>query len=406
MGLMKVLGNVADGSNSVTSAIGALKGIGSLFGIGGGMSQEDIMKWQEQQIQKQFDFQSSEAQKNRDFQANQAKISRDWNSINAQLRRAAEAGVNPYALVSQGSYGSAAGSPTPSGSMASGSVSIPSAPPNQGPEAFNLVAQGLAALSNVRSNDVQVDRTKTLLGAELQKLISEGNLNNVMSRVNTIVADNLPEQYEKEFARLQSETDLLIKKGNLTDKEINNLIEEWRQLCYKTEVMQIFGDDFWKQFKALVLQEKGATVKNIQADTTLKGEQALTEGSKREFNHAMSDYYDSAKKSIDLANEIREANKEEEKKALLQSFKATAFYQEKVPEFVKNQLDLLEFKNDWKGINLILDRIEGLANSAANLVGSIKGSGAPDMTTETHEYGTSDKGDYSRTTISTKKRSK
>lgn len=375
MGLMSVLGNVAAGSNSVTSAIGALKGIGSLFGIGGGMSQEDIMKWQEQQIQKQFDFQSSEAQKNRDFQANQAKISRDWNSINAQLRRAAEAGVNPYALVSQGSYGSAAGSPTPSGSMASGSVSIPSAPPNQGPEAFNLVAQGLAALSNVRSNDVQVDRTKTLLGAELQKLISEGNLNNVMSRVNTIVADNLPKKYEKEFAKLQAETDLLIKQGNLTEKQIDNLIEQYRQLCYKTEVQQIFGDDFWKQFKALVLQEKGSTIKNIQADTTLKGQQAISEGSKRAVNSALINLYgsqenlnNSMRQLNDLAYKVRSATSNDEIRANASKFLAEIENNPLIPQVTREALRHAIKDNDWYEVNQVVDNATQIANSVSNFM--------------------------------------
>lgn len=398
---------VVDILQGASAGFSALKGLGSLFGFGGAMSQKDIMRWQEQQMQKQFDFQSSEAKKNRDFQSQEAKIARDWNSINAQLRRAAEAGVNPYALVDSGQYGSAAGSPSPSGSMASGSISIPQAPPDQRSQSFNLVAQGLAALSDVRSNDAQTNRTKTLLAAELNKLINEGNLQGSLTKMYDELNRWLPKRQRAELNKLYRETDLLITQGELTEAQIDKVIEEWQRLTYFRGVRNIFDNSFWKSFKKLFLDQKGADLQNTYADTTLKGEQALSEGSRRELNASMSDYYDSARHSIDLANEIREANKEEEKKALLQSFKATSFYQEKVPEFVKNQLELLEFKNDWKAINMILDRIEGLANAGANLVGAIKGfGGPPNMTTETHEWGTSDKGDYSRTTVSTKKRSK
>ena len=79
----------------IAGAGSLLGGLGSLISSSKGMSQEDLLKWQEQMLEKQFGYQSMEAKKNRMFQAEQAEIARDWNSIASQLRRADNAGVNP-----------------------------------------------------------------------------------------------------------------------------------------------------------------------------------------------------------------------------------------------------------------------------------------------------------------------
>ena len=372
--IAKVGSSIASVGSGFSGLLGLASGLGSLFGKGGSMSQEDIMKWQESMMQKQFDFQSAEAQKSRDFSAQQADIARKWDSIGSQVSRALAAGINPNYLAAGSSYGQAS-SPSPTGAMASGGVSIPSAPPMQGAEKFNLIANGLASLANARQSDANTDRTRQLLGAELRKLISEGNLNEVLVRVNKVVADNLPKKYDKEFAKLQAETDLLIKQGNLTEKQIDNLIEEWRQLCYKTEVMQIFGDDFWKQFKSLVLQEKGAKIQNLQADTALKGEQAITEGSKRAVNSALIDYYgsqeklnDSMRQLNDLSYKVRNATSANEIKANASRYLAEIENNPLIPQITRESLRNAIKNNDWYEVNAIIDNSTKLANSVANFV--------------------------------------
>ena len=63
--------------DKLSTGVDILGGLKSLFGIGGGMSQKDIMKWQEEMIARQLTFQSEQARMNREFQSREAAIARD-----------------------------------------------------------------------------------------------------------------------------------------------------------------------------------------------------------------------------------------------------------------------------------------------------------------------------------------
>ena len=365
--------------DQVKTGVDILGGLKSLFGIGGGMSQKAIMKWQEEMIARQLTFQSEQARMNREFQSREAAIARDWNAIGAQLRRAQESGVNPNYLVSSGNYGSAGSSPSPSGSMASGSVSIPSAPPNQRAESFNLVAQGLAALSSSRLNDATADRTKKLLASELNKMIQEGNVSASVAKLNGILAEYLPREKQAQLKKIAKETDLLVKQGHLTEQQINKVIEEYRQLAYGTNVKQIFDDDYWKSLKAMMLEKAGLENENILSDTNLKNQQAATEPSKRVLNMASageaatrSDLNVSNKRLTDLSYNIRQSTEIKERKANLAKFVNAAEQYGLLTEQMKAQIERLKTANKWQEVQIIVDQITALANASANVISSVR----------------------------------
>lgn len=365
--------------DKLSTGVDILGGLKSLFGIGGGMSQKDIMKWQEEMIARQITFQSEQARMNREFQSREAGIARDWNAVGAQLRRAQESGVNPNYLVSSGNYGSAGSSPSPSGSMASGSVSIPSAPPNQRAESFNLVAQGLAALSSSRLNDATADRTKKLLASELNKMIQEGNVSASVAKLNGILAEYLPREKQAQLKKIAKGTDLLVKQGHLTEQQINKVIEEYRQLAYGTNVKQIFDDDYWKSLKAMMLEKAGLENENILSDTNLKNQQAATEPSKRVLNMASageaatrSDLNVSNKRLTDLSYNIRQSTEIKERKANLAKFVNAAEQYGLLTEQMKAQIERLKTANKWQEVQIIVDQITALANASANIISSVR----------------------------------
>lgn len=199
---MSLLSTIGDVASSLTPIGGVVNAFKSLFG-GSGMSQKDLLRWQEQQLQKQFDFQSAEAQKNRDYQSEQAAISRDWNAIGSQLRRARAAGVNPYALVGSGSYGSAAGSPTPSGSMAGGaSVPMPATPSErlQGLQGLSLVASAMDSIASARQRGVDTTLTERSLNQIVRGLTLDNQGKELANGVQSIVL-----KYQDRISRRQAE---------------------------------------------------------------------------------------------------------------------------------------------------------------------------------------------------------
>ena len=237
MDVWKAVGDAALGgltggvSGAITSGIGSL--FGGLFGSKG-PSQEELIKWQEKMLDKQFSFQADQAGLNRAFQADQASKSRQWNSIQQQLQRARDAGVNPFSLVSSGQYGSAGGSPTPSGSMASGSASIPQPAPNtrlQQAETFNATAAGLSALAEAKQKGVNTVYLERSLDDLVRKARSDADNSELVNNYQRIVNSWQDKLSSKQYSKLNHEIDVLISTDwkNLKDlDEANARIDKLR----------------------------------------------------------------------------------------------------------------------------------------------------------------------------------
>lgn len=362
----KVAGILSDSSSALSS-------LGSLFGFGGGMSQKDIMNWQEKMMEKQFGFQSAEAQKQRDWSSNEAKIARDWNSIGSQMDRAQLAGVNPNFLASSGNYGSAGSASAPSGSTASGVFSPVAAPPNQRAESFNLVAQGLQALSAVRSNDTSTEYARRSMLDRLRKVSADADISQRNADILQAVLPYAGKKASAELEQILRKNELLVKQGALTDRQADKFYEEARYWAYKNGVANIFDDDYWRIYKDQQLELSRSQIKVNESQAELNEERRNTEVTTQALNNSIAE-------ANNLANEIRKATKTEEKSANLQKFLSSQAVQELVPSLVQEQLKMAIKNNNWYEADKIVGYITSIIGSSAdaiNAVGNARGRSMP-----------------------------
>ena len=235
MSFWKALGSAALGG--MTGGVSGLisSGIGSLFGSRG-PSQEDLMRWQEQQLGRQLNFQREEAEKNREFQSQEAATARQWNSIGAQLARADAAGVNPYALVSSGQYGSAAGAVAPSGSMPSGSGTIPQPAPNtrlQEMEGFSMVASALSSIAEAKKSGVETFQLEQSFQERLRKLSADADGQELLNSYQRILNKYADRRQSAEINEIWGNIDLMTSQEQLNYKTYDKVQKEIGYLAEK-----------------------------------------------------------------------------------------------------------------------------------------------------------------------------
>lgn len=374
MGLLKAVGNAAMGglTGGLTGAISS--GIGSLFGglFDSGPSQEDLMKWQESMLQKQFDFQSSEAQKNRDFQSQEAQTSREWNSINAQLQRARAAGVNPFALVGSGNYGSAAGSPTPSGSMAGG-ASVPQPAPNtslQRAQSFSAVADAMARLSEARRIGVDTTYLERSLNDLVRKARADADNAELVNNYQRIVNKWQDKLSSKQYSKLNHEIDVLISTDwkNLKDLDeanarIDKLRAEFKLTSAQWEELRRFLDDWFDKERQSIIDLRAAQAGEASAaalrNVALAGE-ANQSTRNLEQIHELQGY--------DIA--IRKASNEAEKNAAVRQFTEAAEQYGLITKQMSEALDRAVKDNDWYTYDKIVGAVSALAGAYGNIMGA------------------------------------
>ena len=377
MGFLKAVGNAAMGglTGGLTGAISS--GIGSLFGglFDSGPSQEDLMKWQENMLQKQFDFQSSEAQKNRDFQSQEAQTSREWNSINAQLQRARAAGVNPFALVGSGNYGSAAGSPTPSGSMAGG-ASVPQPAPNtslQRAQSFSAVADAMARLAEARRTGVDTTYLERSLDDLVRKARADADNSELVNNYQKIVNKWQDKLSSKQYSKLNHEIDVLISTDwkNLKDLDeanarIDKLRAEFKLTSAQWEELRRYLDVWFDKEKQSIIDlrtaQAGAAGAAAIRDTALAG-QAYQYTRNLEQIHELQGY--------DIA--IRKASNEAEKEAAVRQYTEAAEQYGLITEQMSEALKRAVKDNDWYTYDKIVSGIAAIAGAYGNIMGGRAG---------------------------------
>ena len=218
--------------------------------------QNRLMSWQEQMLDKQFNYQSEQAQINRDFQRQIYEDAKKYNSTSSKVKQAIEAGVNPYAAMG-GNAGSVSAS-TPSGSMP-GTPSIPQpAQPNYvGSQSFNAVAAGLASLMQAAKTGVETTKVGKLLDKTVDKMSAEIDNTELRSAYQRLTNDitsksalSLIGKAFMEYQNLQFEGMLTWEKINETKASASKMIadadlskEKKREL---TKFLDGFADQMWQ----------------------------------------------------------------------------------------------------------------------------------------------------------------
>ena len=374
MGLMKAVGDAA--VSGLTGGIGSAisSGIGSLFGglFGSkGPSQEDLMKWQEEMLDKQLNFQADQAGLNRAFQADQASKSRQWNSIVQQLQRARDAGVNPFSLVASGQYGSAGSSPTPSGSMA-GSASIPQPAPNtrlQQAEAFSATAAGLSALAEAKQKGVNTAYLERSLDDLVRKARADADNSELVNNYQKIVNSWQDKLSKKQYSKLNHEIDVLISTDwkNLKDLDeanarIDRLKAEFKLTSAQWEELRRYLDDWFDKEKKSIIDLRSAQAGSAGAaalrDIALAGQAGqMTENLKQQHELV----------GLDLA--VRRASNKAEQTAAVNKFTEAAKQYGVITQQMEQALKKAARDNDWYTYDKIIQGVSAVAGAYGNIAG-------------------------------------
>ena len=225
---------------------GVIGGITSLISSNSAAKDaEKQRKWQEQMTERQNAFNAEQAELNRQFNSKEAAIARDWSSIGSQLARADAAGVNPYALVSTGNYGSATSTPASGTPATAAGVPSPAGPLTYAAETqryngiaqlLSSVTQGVAALANAKKTGVDtrlLEDTYNDLVKKAREEATQVELNNQYQRfINTIKDKTLQQEIDKIF----KENRLLDAQYNVTDKSIAVMDAQISELLTRADV--------------------------------------------------------------------------------------------------------------------------------------------------------------------------
>lgn len=274
------------GFGAIASGVGTLlSGASSLFsGIGAGKRQRNAQKWMEKMNKQNQQFQKDYTKYQNDLEReNQELYWQKYNSPAAQRSAMEVAGINPFV---EGSVMQ----PMQADSSVSGSGSpgYPTPP--------DYVTPGLGALQDFGSSlstlGARLDSIKAdteLKNAQTAKVqsetIAQNNENSLFGMVQqSAELDVLSKQYRNALDKINVEWSSIEKMQDAAQKDAST-----QELLarVKNELSQAAKTDADRQNQQILTS---ALEKMYNAETTLKGEQAKTEGAKREDLGASADY--------------------------------------------------------------------------------------------------------------------
>ena len=369
MSVLGLLGDVASGVSSAGGIFNTIKGI-----FGSNPTQQDLMNWQEKMLDKQFAFQSEHAQLNRDFQADQVKQAQDWNSIVSQVKRAQQAGVNPYSLVASGSYGSAAGSPTGSGSQVGGAV-IPQPAPNtrlQDAQSFSAIAAAMSNLADAKQKGVNTDYMEQamndLLLSNKLKNDYQGLANGFQQIVNKWQDLKSKNEVSEIIARcdnLSAQTDLSVHQVDVQKAQIFELAtraglnrEQYRQV-------RRFLDSFFDSYYQSIINKNKAETRESYSKASLNDAQT-------DLTNSQKSLTDVHKQLSDLQLSVEKASNSQQKNAAIKQYANLAVQAGIMTEQMKVALELAIKNKNWYEVKQIM----GIITSAADAFSKVRGSGS------------------------------
>lgn len=274
------------GFGAIAGGVGTLlSGASSLFsGIGAGKRQRKAQKWMEKMNKQNQQFQKDYTKYQNDLEReNQELYWQKYNSPAAQRSAMEAAGINPFVegsvmqpmqADSSVSGGGSPGYPTPPDYVTPGLGAI---------QDFGSSLSTLSA----RLDSIKADtELKNAQAAKVQsETIAQNNVNSIFDLTKAITEfDFLSKKYKTVVDKLNAEWAPIEKMQDAAEKQA--AIEELRSR-YTKQLAEAAKTDADREINK-VLSEKLGQV--YDADVALKGEQAKTEGAKREELGASADY--------------------------------------------------------------------------------------------------------------------
>lgn len=350
-----------------TLVSGGLSLLGSLFGSSSASSaQQQQMDWQEQMWKKQADWSAEQARLNREFQSLEAEKLRDYNSIVNQMKRARQAGVNPYSLVQGSSYSSQASAQPSGATAATPSMPQPASDPFPGrASGFNAIANSLDSILN---SMIKVGQAKKL---GLDTSLIESTFNDMVKKAhNEAIASELSNGIQE----------IVLKyKDRVSKQELEKLTQE---------VYKIVDEDW------LIRRQWSLTQSQIEANLAKAGvdKQMSRQISKYVDQFMNSDYasqiaqrYSSARASESqaelnaslrmlngLAYDVRYATSEQEKRKNALQYINQAKQSGILSSIMEQQLERAIRDNDWATVEKIFNLVEQGTRSIGNLIQPFK----------------------------------
>lgn len=276
---MASFGDIASGAGTL------LSGASSLFsGIGAGRRQRRAQRWMEKMNKQNQQFQKDYTKYQNDLEReNQELYWQKYNSPAAQRSAMEVAGINPFV---EGSVMQ----PMQADSSVSGSGSpgYPT-PPDYVTPGLGAIQDFGSSLSTLgaRLDSIKADtELKNAQAAKVQsETIAQNNVNSIFDLTKAITNfDFLSKKYKTAVDKLNAEWAPIEKMQDAAEKQA--AIEELRSR-YTKQLAEAAKTDADREINK-VLSEKLGQV--YEADANLKGEQAKTEGAKREDLAASADY--------------------------------------------------------------------------------------------------------------------
>lgn len=337
---------------------------------------------QSQQQEKMFGLESERWQ-------NQFDIQNQYNAPEAQVARLTAAGINPAALASQLSTGSSsaslgastgASSPSPSGSfghnVTPGHLNNPVGVSSDA-AIFSSIAQLNDSLSKLSQTGLNVERQKTLLGAELESLVT-GTRSERASAEQTELQNLLTKRFgdskvSAEINKMVADAYSASASGNLSKaKELT-----------EAAINQATSDDNFRKNAAfpLVIKNLEKRLEQIDADINLKGSQARQADSSASYMNALTSTENALRDgritSLDLSNKMAEIQKMIMNR---ENIRDAATHEDKIHKIVfecersglinrqiEYQIDKAIIDRDWATV----EHFFGVLSSAASSVGSV-----------------------------------
>lgn len=308
-GLGAALAPATGGISLIPSIIGA--GGSLLSGLLGWKSAKDTNAMQMKLAQMQNQFQLDAMRENNEFNRKMAfdmfDYEANYNTPLAQMQRLKEAGLHP-SVAYAGHLGSSgnisASAPTASGSGVSPvmpSLTVPGSPFQGGFENLEAISRIFQNISNAKKTGADTRQIETLLGANLDKLRSEYQVNMVEAAYKDIQRKidlaTLPYVDKRAYAELKrtiAEYALAVSKNE--ESQANKLL---------TDIKQQFES---KQL-SILRQQEPMLVKEVEERVKLVRQQQKTEMSAQSANYASAKASESAAAKnyaeVKTINEVR-----------------------------------------------------------------------------------------------------
>lgn len=348
----------------ITGGVGTiLSGASSLFsGIGAGRRQRRAQRWMEKMNKQNQQFQKDYTKYQNDLEReNQELYWQRYNSPAAQRSAMEAAGINPFVegsvmqpmqADSSVSGGGSPGYPTPPDYVTPGLGAI---------QDFGSSLSTLGA----RLDSIKADtELKNAQAAKVQsETIAQNNVNSIFDLTKAITEfDFLSNKYKTAVDKLNAEWAPIEKMQDAAEKQA--AIEELRSR-YTKQLAEAAKTDADREINKVLSDKLG---KVYDADVALKGEQAKTEGAKREELGASAGLKSAQTKTEDALRDGRVKLTESQAREVLSAAglnetKNIHEYQ----QFVYDLLHLDSSKNPIEAIENIFNRLSGLGFGKKNL---------------------------------------